>query len=81
MIPSDFVLAFIVVLLLSLIMNGYQAHVINKQFDYLEQDISLFRENMILLDSVEARYSRLFDKAIDYKDEQITKAIKEYETK
>ena len=81
MIPTDFMVAFIVVLILSLAMNCYQAHVISKQFKYLESDISLFRENMILLDSVESRYSRLFDKAIDYKDEQITKAIKEYETK
>ena len=76
-IPTWVFILLVVALAVSIGMNCFQAHVINKQFEYLEQDVSLFRENMILLDSVESRYSRLFDKAIEYKDEQITKAVTE----
>lgn len=74
-IPIWIFILLVVALAVSIGMNCFQAHVINKQFEYLEQDVSLFRENMILLDSVESRYSRLFDKAIEYKDEQIKKSM------
>lgn len=58
----------LVLLLLSLVMNFYQAHVITEQFKCLENDISLFRKNMAVLDSVESRYSRLFDRMMEYKE-------------
>lgn len=73
-IPTWVFILLVVALAVSIGTNCFQAHVINEQFEYLEQDVSLFRENMILLDSVEARYSRLFDKYIKNLDEQITKS-------
>lgn len=62
-----------VLLIVSIGMNFFQDHIIKSQFDFLKEDVTLFRKSMNLMDSLETANHGLFDKLMELKEYQLMK--------
>ena len=68
---KDFLICFL--LSVSIGMNFFQVHIIKSQFDFLEEDVTLFRKSMNLMDSLETANHGLFIKLMELKEYQLMK--------
>lgn len=68
---KDFLICFL--LAVSIGMNFFQDHIIKSQFDFLEEDATLFRKSMNLMDSLETANHGLFIKLMELKEYQLMK--------
>ena len=68
---KDFLIC--VLLIVSIGMNFFQDHIIKSQFDFLKEDVTLFRKSMNLMDSLETANHGLFDKLMELKEYQLMK--------
>lgn len=68
---KDFLICFL--LAVSIGMNFFQDHIIKSQFDFLEEDVTLFRKSMNLMDSLETANHGLFIKLMELKEYQLMK--------
>lgn len=68
---KDFLICFL--LAVSIGMNFFQEHIIKSQFDLLEEDVTLFRKSMNLMDSLETANYGLFIKLMELKEYQLMK--------
>ena len=76
-IPTWVFILMVLMLAVSIGMNIFQGHIIKEQFDFLKEDVTLFRRSMNLMDSLETANHGLFDKLMELKEYQIKKDMED----